>query len=191
MHGWRTKWRLVRWIPVGIVALPVLCVAGCYLLIDWNSRPVCHKLAYISFRMWMGDRGTNVFPNILGRSLDSLREVREEMSSSILEEKYHYVPGLQEGDPGDLVLMYLKQPTRWIWHGQPRTILARKGWIVVPADFTDRHRQSGPGEVSEWVSTSEFKRRLQAALDFVRTNERPHWQTVVMEHSEFLKTVVE
>jgi hypothetical protein len=48
---------------------------------------------------------------------------------------------------------------------------------------------SGPGELSERVSLAEFRSRLQRTLDFVRTNERPNWQTIVAEHAKFLDAV--
>ena len=48
---------------------------------------------------------------------------------------------------------------------------------------------SGPGELSERVSLDEFRSRLRRTLDFVRTNERPHWQTVVAEHGKFLDSI--
>jgi hypothetical protein len=103
---------------------------------------------------------------------------------------YRYVPGLREDDPGDLVLLYLDRLTRWTWHGPPPTILKAKAWIVVPVDFTMGFRPpSGGGELSERVSLDEFRSRLRRTLDFVRTNERPHWQTIVAEHTKFLKSI--
>lgn len=106
---------------------------------------------------------------------------------------YRYVPGLHDSDPPDLVLMYLDQQARWVWHGDPPTKFKDYGWIVVPVDFCDgiyaRTRKGGWGELSERISEGEFKRRLRATLDFVRTNNRPNWKKVVAEHTAFLKTL--
>ena len=106
---------------------------------------------------------------------------------------YNYVPGLRENDPADLVLMYFNRPTRWNWHGHPPTIFKEKAWIIIPVDFdmgvNFRPHTGQGGECSERVSLDEFRSRLRRTLDFVRTNERPNWQTVVAEHSKFLESI--
>ena len=62
-----------------------------------------------------------------------------------------------------------------------------KKWLVVPVDFgLGRPVQ---GELSERITTDDFKRRLGATIDFVRTNQRPNWQTVVAEHTKFLQSL--
>jgi hypothetical protein len=77
-----------------------------------------------------------------------------------------------------------------VWHGPPPTIFKDKAWIVVPVDFKMGGRSpAGAGELSERVSFDEFQRRLRCTLDYVRTNERPNWQTIVAEHTEFLESV--
>jgi hypothetical protein len=150
----------------------------------------------IAFDLWMGDNGmannnTNPFPNVGGSSADSLASIREEMNGYMSwATNYHYVPGLRQDDPGDLVLMYFDRPTHWVWHGTPHTRLEKKKWIVVPVDFTMGSRTpSGPGELSEQIPTAEFKQRLRATIDFVRTNQRPNWQAVVAEHTRFLQSI--
>jgi hypothetical protein len=151
-----------------------------------------------AFDEWMTANGmdansrTNSFPNVNGVGKDSLNLIRSEMGGYMDWAKdCHYVPGLRQDDPGRLVLMYYCRPTRWTWHGVPPTIFRQKAWIVVPVDFAFWGGRSpeGPGEMSERISTEEFKRRLKETIEFVRTNARPNWQTVVTEHTKVLEEV--
>jgi hypothetical protein len=172
----------------GLMAL-VLLVR--FVLLDFTGRPFCHKQIYQSLRYWDSEDESDFFPNASGKSRDSLAMLRDHLAVSVVEDSYQYVPGLREDDPGDLVVMYLPQATRWTWHGEfPPTIFTKKAWILVPLDFTigDRPR-SGPGELSERVSREELRQRLARTLDFIRTNERPHWPAVVAEHSRFLEGI--
>jgi hypothetical protein len=185
--------RVILWIA-GVLAVLVGLAFGYYhFILDWKARPFCHKQIMTAFKIWMGDQGgdINAFPNLNGVGQDSLAAIQERMGDDMDWAKgYRYVPGLREEDPGDLVLMYVDRPTRWTWHGQPQTIFKEKAWILVPVDFTYGVRpRSGPGEASERVSLDEFRRRLQRTLEFVRTNERPHWQTIVAEHTKFLESI--
>ena len=70
-----------------------------------------------------------------------------------------------------------------------------QAWILVPVDmklFGNRGRdQLPPGEFSERVPFDEFRARLEKTLKFLEQEKRPHWQTVVKEHSEFLKALGE
>ena len=169
-------------------------VLAYYMLFDRGGQPYCHKGIDMALHNWRDanklDKTT--FPNIDGSSAKSLAEIREFFGVwEKLEETYMYVPGLRTDDPGDLVLMYLPQPTRWTWHGgPPPNVFKPKGWILVPVDmkfYGNRNRDElGPGEFSEWVSFMEFKDRLQKTLDFLRDNERPNWEAVVEEHTRFL-----
>jgi hypothetical protein len=175
-----------------IVATPVALIATVlvyyFLMLDWQGRPFCHKQINTAFRLWMRDRHTDAFPNVAGSCRQSLEAIRDEMGGEMKwAENYRYVAGLREDDPGDLILMYVGQPTRWTWHGSPPNRFTKKAWIVVPVDFTmgDRPR-AGHGELSERISSQEFKRRLQVTLEFVKTNERPNWEAVVAEHTRFL-----
>jgi len=179
-------------IAVGIVALlvaiPVFYFA---VLIDHRDQPLCHKQIVLSFLARMTDEGTNVFPNVSGLSSNSLAIMSEAVGGLPFEKKYNYVPGLREGDPSHLVLMYLKRPTRWMHHGLPRSVFHKKAWVIVPLDENPGNLpvSAERGELSENVSREEFRVRLQQTLDFVRTNERPNWQAVVAEHSRFLQTI--
>ena len=174
-----------------IVATPVALVAAVvvyyFLMLDWQGRPFCHKQINTAFRLWRGDRHTDTFPNVAGSSRPSLEAIRDEMGGEMKwAENYRYVAGLREDDPGDLILMYVDQPTRWTWHGSPPHRFTKKAWIVVPVDFTMGGRP-GPGELSERISSQEFTRRLRATLEFVKTNARPNWEAVVAEHTRFLE----
>jgi hypothetical protein len=177
--------------------LAVALVVGvplCYyaLILDWQNRPYCHKQIYSSFLGWMHERKTTAFPNVSGQSSNSLAEIDEQMAGSSWSRNYNYVPGLQQDDPGDFVLMYMKDPTRWTWHGSPPTVFRHRKWILVPVDFkTASHLRAGagPGELSERVSLDELRNRLKRTLEFVRTNERPNWHAVVAEHERFLESL--
>lgn len=180
-----------------LVVVAVLAIGFYFFILDWDGRPFCHKQVYAGMSMWVkygGEREgseTNGFPNIGGESVGSLAAINEYMGRQTnWGRTYKYIPGLRESDPGDLILMYLDQPTRWTWHGRPPTIFKDKAWIVVPVDFTMSWPQrKTSGELSERISLDEFKTRLKRTLDFVRTNERPHWRAVVAEHTKFLDSI--
>lgn len=191
------KKRLFLWTVGTMVALLGILYGAYHFILDWNARPICHKAVMTCFHMWMSDQGMpsesrgNNFPNINGKSVDSLATLNSYMGDNPSWAKdYSYVPGLRENDPGDLVLMYINRPTRWTWHGSPPTIFKEKAWIIVPADFTHGDRpQKSQGELSESVSQAEFQNRLRRTLDFIRTNQRPNWETVVAEHTKFLDSI--
>jgi hypothetical protein len=188
--------RIVLWIG-GTLALLVGLAFGYYrFILDWEARPGCHKGFMFAFYTWMDDNGkdantqTNDFPNINGIGAISLAAISNGMGSQMVwAHDYRYVPGLRQNDPGDLVLLYLNRPTRWTWHGAPGTIFRKRVWMVVPVDFTigGRPRSRNEGEMSERLSPAEFRSRLSRTLDFIRTNERPNWRTIVAEHTKFLK----
>jgi hypothetical protein len=185
-----------RWPWVLAFALSLLVIVPLvyyFLILDWEGRPCCHKNIMLSLRLWMGDEGKsmnggpNVFPNVGGVGKASMEAIHEEMGSMEWAQNYRYVPGLHEDDPRQLVLMYVAEPTRWTWHGQAPTIFTEKKWIIVPVDFESKPGR--PGECSERISEEEFKSRLRETLEFIRTNARPNWQTVVAEHTKFLESL--
>jgi hypothetical protein len=186
--------RLALWIG-GVIAVLIGLAFGYYFFIqDWQGRPFCHKQIMFGFLRVMhpsaGDltNARDPFPNVKGLSQDSLAAIRKEMGSSLAwTNDYNYVPGLREGDPPALVLMYFNRPTRWNWHGRPPTVLEKKAWIIVPVDFSPHTGKAG--ECSDRVSLDEFRVRLRQTLDFVRTNERPNWQTIIAEHTKFLDSL--
>jgi hypothetical protein len=183
--------RKIRSLVITLALAIVLPLSYYYFILDRQGRPYCHKQIMLSFLMWMDyQKSTNAFPNIGGRSADSLEALHSEMNGMSWAQNYHYVPGLNRDDPGDLVLMYVTQPTRWTWHGQTPTIFTEKAWILVPVDFKNSWRTNvGRGELSERISGEEFKTRLQRTLDFIRTNQRPNWQTIIAEHTKFLNSM--
>lgn len=188
--------RPILWTIGTLAVLIVSALAYYHFILDGEGRPFCHKQIMFGFMNSMNDSGANstkgpkTFPNVKGVGRDSLITISNDMANMNWAKDYNYVPGLQEDDPGDLVLMYVNRPTRWTWHGSPPTIFKDKAWIIVPLDFTLGDRpQTGPGEDSERVSEGEFSRRLKCTVDFVRTNNRPNWQTVVAEHSKFLDSI--
>ena len=180
------------WV-IGAPAVVVSLALGYYyVILDWQGQPVCHKQVTAAFTVWMMDNGingkgqANPFPNAGGFSKNSLDLIASQMGGMMDWAKgYRYIAGLRGDDPGELILMYIDRPTRWTWHGAPPTIFKKKAWLVVTVGFSP----SGEGELSERISTEEFKRRLIGTIDFVRTNARPNWQAVVAEHTIFLETL--
>jgi hypothetical protein len=180
-----------------IVAVSVgLALIFYNFILDWHGRPSCHSALGLSLKVWMADKGldpnsnTNYFPNVRGLSMDSMLSMREEMNGTNWAQNYRYVPGLREDDPGQLVLFYVNQPTRWIWHAVPRTIFREKRWLIVPVDFAAPNRAIvAGGEHSERLTTEEFRQRLSETIEFVRTNQRTNWQTIVAEQTKFLGSV--
>jgi hypothetical protein len=170
-----------------------------FLLYDHQNEPLCHKGVMLALLNWLDQKQTDVLPNVEGRSVDSLGQLHAYWGDDPWEEKYRYIPGLHKGDPGDLVMMYMPVPTRYIWHDNPQTVFAEPKWMIVPLDFcgpigsqigslTPRDIPA-PGEESERVSLDEFKTRLKKTLDFLRSNDRPNWQTAVAEHTRFLDSL--
>jgi hypothetical protein len=192
--------RTILWIA-GTIAVLVGSALGYYhFILDWEGRPMCHKQIMLSLLTVMHPSGGDItndrqpFPNVKGLSQDSLATLNDAMAGHMAwTNDYRYIPGLREGDPPDLVLLYFNRPTRWNWHGSPPTVFKEKAWIIIPVDFgsgSDFRPNTGQiGECSERVSHDEFCRRLRGTLDFIRTNERPNWQTIVAEHEKFLNSI--
>jgi hypothetical protein len=191
---------VILWVA-GIIAMLIGLAFGSYFFIlDWNGRPFCHKQIMLSLMSVMHTSSGDIlndpkpFPNVKGLSQDSLAANRESMGSYMAwTNDYNYIPGLREDDPPDLMLMYFNRPTRWNWHGVPPTIFKEKAWIIIPVDFGAGEgflpHPGQIGECSERVSMDEFRSRLKRTLDFIRTNERPNWRTVVAEHQKFLDSI--
>ena len=101
-------------------------------------------------------------------------------------ERYGYLPGLSSDDPKDLVLMYLKVKTRYTWHGDmTANVFSPKLWKIISPDVSD-----GPDpEGGELVTTPEFKKRILKTLAFLKENQRPYWQTVAAEQTQFLDSI--
>lgn len=196
--GWRVFRRAFA-ILISFVVLFVCIAAGFYFLIDRQNEPLCHKAAYFDVLESFDGKKSGDLPNVEGRSVDSLRKFIQNDDAEQWNAKYRYVPGLRRGDPGDLILLYMKQPTRYVWHSNPQTVFRDAKWMILPLDFVDgfgspsvavvEREMPHTGEESERVSQQEFKSRLRKTLDFLRNNDRPYWKTVVAENEKFLKSL--
>ena len=184
--------RVVLWVgvPCGAIAAIVLCLV---VLVDPDAQPHCHKQLDLAFSNWRDTHKLEktAFPNVDGISAKSLAAIQPFSGGFAWERDYMYVPGLRTDDPGDLVLVYLKKPTRWKSHVQLRpSLFHMKGWIIVPVDmefYGNRDNEVlGAGEFSEWITFVEFRQRLQKTLDFLRDRGRPHWESAVKEHGAVL-----
>ena len=190
------KWRAAKWVLTSAAVLAMAVVALVFCLFDWSGKPFCHAQIMMTTRLWLNEVGEDgFFPDVDGSSADSLKVLLTDWDSKTadsISNRYRYVPGLQGKDPGNLVLMYFNRPTRYTTHVSFPTVFDEKGWIILPVDFgsrTTRDPVIATGECGERVTTIEFKRRLRATLDFLRTNDRPHWQKVVAEHTAFLDEI--
>lgn len=199
--------RSVRRVVIALAVLIGLPVIFYGFLMDHQNAPLCHSQLGMALLSWLDVEKTDVLPNVDGRSTESLallfkRIGWESSDTNPWNERYMYLPGLRRGDPGDLVLMYLAKPTRYIWHDYPHTVIAKQFWMFVPLDFDGQSSGFGSGigkvvereipnrgECSERVSVEEFRSRLKKTLDFLRANDRPNWQTVVAEHEKFLDAI--
>lgn len=196
-------WRIVRAaIVIACIVLLTLVgvIVGFRLLHDFENMPLCGKQTYLEVENWLDQGKRRALPNVEGRSIESLAKLKGDESQDTDEwnEKYQYLPGLRRGDPGDLVLMYMKVPTRWVHHAAgPPSVFAEHRWVLVPLDFTEVGTSSAKrvdreipygGESFERVSLDELKDRLRKTLTFLEDNNRPHWQTVVAENEAFLES---
>ncbi len=182
---------------VVLACCPLVLCAACavyaFVLTDSTGQPYCHKVVDTALHNWQDANQSKVFPNVNGDSSQSLAALTQYLGGEDLSDRYMYVPGLSRDDPGELVLMYLPQPTRWTWHGQKPSVFEVKAWLIVPVDMKTYgpDRDAGPGEFSERVSLTEFQQRLQATLEFLEEQKRPDWQTIVRQHSGFLEQLPE
>ncbi len=188
--------RPALWLLV-VACILVIPAIVYFVIYDHRNEPLCHKAMMFAATTWLDDRKTDILPNVDGHGEQSLAELRSYLGDDSWPEMYRYVPGMRKGDPGDLVLAYMPVPTRYIFHGEPQTIFAEPKWILVPLDFTGHWCVGLPddrdiplaGEQCERVPLEELKSRLKKTLDFLRNNDRPNWQTVVVEHTRFIDSI--
>lgn len=180
-----TSKRAARVIIGGIAVLALVVAA--LLALRSGPRPVCHRAVDGAFQQWMLETShTNGFyPNADGIGSNSLAMIEPFFGHDI--QQYAYIPGLRSDDPKDLVLMYLKRPTRYSWHGDTEhTIFSPRRWMVVSPDIV----MGGPyPEGGDLVDGSELKRRVLRTVAYLKDHDREHWQTVAKEQEEFLKSV--
>lgn len=177
-----TSKRVAQVFIGGVTAL-ALVVAALFVLRS-GPRPVCHRAVDGAFQQWMFETGhTNIYPNASGMASNSLASIEPYLGHDV--QRYGYVPGLSYDDPKDLVLLYIR--TRYTWHGDTtHTIFSPERWLVLSPEVI------GVGtcpEGGELVDAPELKRRLQMTVAFLRDHERPYWQVVAQEQSNFLKSV--
>ena len=173
-----------------IIAATILLILGVAILflLQTGPRPVCHKALEGALQQWVIDIGkTNVYPNVNGDAAASLGEVDQYWGPDHISQFYGYLPGLRFDDSRDLVLMYLKQPTAYTWHGDhDHNIFSSRKWMVLSPDMVFSGTCPEGGDL---LDTPEFKKRLLATIDFLKTNNRPNWQVVAKEQMEFLASI--
>lgn len=124
------------------------------------------------------------YPNANGDSSNSLALLKPYDGDDL--QRYEYVPGLNDHDTNDLVLMYLKTKTHYTWHADfDHTIFSPSRWIVLSPWIDDGHCPEG----GEWVDTPELKRRLLLTLKYLQEKQRPYWQAASNEQMQFLKSI--
>lgn len=177
----KLKWR----VTLGVLAALVLTVSTLFVL--WSGpRPLCHRAIDGAFQQWMLENGrTHVYPNASGIGSNSLAMIERFFGQDI--QQYRYVPGLSNEDPKDLVLMYMRTQTHYTWHSDTEhTIFSPRRWMVLSPDILMGGTCPEGGEL---LDTPEFKRRLQITVAFLREHQRPYWQVVAEEQSDFLKSI--
>lgn len=177
--------------PKWIIALGcVFLLAAGYFYVGVlfsGPRPECGRQIDGAFREYAHESHTNVFPNVNGRSDASLKLI-EPYFYNEFHRDYGYVPGLRYDDGVDLVMLYLKEKTRYTWHGdRSHNVFSPKLWKIMSAQIDAGLDPEG----GELVTTAEFKGRMQATLAFLKENQRPNWQAVVAEQTAFLNSIKE
>ena len=149
---------------------------------------MCHRGLESALIQWAYEAGkTNQYPNVNGDAVASLAEVDPYWGPGHISDRYGYVPGLNFDDSPDLVLTYLKLPTAYTWHGDhDHNIFSPRKWMVLSPQMTTA---GTCGEGGDLLETSEFKKRLLATIDFLKTNNRPNWEVVAREQMAFIASL--
>lgn len=178
-----------------VLVLPALLLVAIVLaLLIGPPGPhfTCHHLLVHAFEQWkIETRNGDWYPNVAGDGRTSLNLIAPYMKYGSDELRdYRYVPGLKDDDPADLILAYVRKPSWRTWHGDTHWIRSDRRWVVLnprfsPAMDTDARGYSEDGEA---ITTTEFHRRLQATLDYLKAQNRPFCTNVVQEHSVFLSS---
>ena len=178
------KWRVI----IGILAVLFLSVVA-LVIVQSGPRPACHRALDGAFQIWMREVShSNVYPNANGVGSNSLTMMVEYFGPDI--QRYEYVPGLTCEDPKDLVLMYLKTKTHYSWHGDTaHTIFSPQRWMVLSPEFFEDEDSCPEG--GQLLDTPEFKRRVQMTVAFLKEHQRPNWEVVAKEQSDFLNSIQE
>jgi hypothetical protein len=182
-----TSGALLVFVLAGVIAVVVLGPPGPHF--------VCHRALDGALQQWKLETTNAVlFPNVAGSSTQSLALVVPYLSqdADVLRD-YGYVPGLHPDDPEELILFYLKEPSRRTWHGDTHWFSGPKRWVVLNPRMTspDSGSVRAGGELCEAISLAEFKDRLRATLDYLKRNERPGWEAAGQEHVRFISSIQE
>jgi hypothetical protein len=177
---------LLALVLAGLIAVVVVGPPGPHF--------VCHRLLDGALHQSMLEttNGTT-YPNVDGsssRSLALLLPYLGLQNTNALRD-YMYVPGLRSDDPDNLILFYLREPSRRTWHGDTHWFSGPKRWVVLNPRMVSPDSDSGRagGEADEAISLAEFKDRLRATLDYLKRNERPGWQVAEQEHMRFISSI--
>ena len=164
------------------------------VIIMGSSGPhlTCHKILSGGLAQWMLETKNGAeFPNVDGNSSRSLALIHPYFQDHTNELRdYMYVPGLRSDDPENLILIYVRKPSRRMWHGDTR-FTGPKLWVILNPLLSDGDSAQTRGELSEGVTLAEFKKRLRATLDYLKRNDRPHWQATEREHLQFINSILE
>jgi|ERR1019366_1062203 hypothetical protein len=188
-----------RKTALAIGALLVLVLAGlttAVVLGPPGPHFVCHRLLDGALEQWMLETTNGVtFPNVDGSSSQSLRLVLPYLGlndTNALRD-YMYVPGLRSDDPDNLILFYLREPSRRTWHGDTHWFSGPKRWVVLNPRMSspDSDSARAGGELCEAISSAEFKDRLRATIDYLKQNKRPNWEAAEQEHMRFISSIQE
>jgi len=175
-----------------LAVVAIFLLVGAFLIrFPRDPLYLCQKILDGGLQQWKLEAGTNVWPNVSGDSTKSFARIERFLGPAgdhAYSEAYGYVPGLRDDDPSDLIFMYLKRMTRRTWNGDhSASIFAHRKWMVLGPNFLNfTGSASDLPEGGELIETTEFRRRLHKTLTFLRENNRPHWETVIPEHSRFL-----
>ena len=175
---------------LGLIGLTTLIVVG-----PPGPHFVCHRGLDGAFQQWMLETTNDVwYPNVNGNSGESLALLIPYMHEGPTALRdYRYVPGLRSDDPENLIFVYVREASRRTWHGDTHWFRKDKRWVILnprmlPPDGVDAR---GWSECGEAIPTEQFKARLQATLDHLKSKGRPGWQAASEEHMRFLSTIKE
>jgi hypothetical protein len=97
---------------------------------------------------------------------------------------YRYIQGLGLNDPADLIVMYRKTKSHWLYHHRSWDYYVEEPKWLVMGPQTPGHwaTESDNG----FIETAELRRRIRRTLDFLKEKKRPYWEQTVKEHKPFL-----
>ena len=166
-------------------------MAAWFVRFPGGPRPDCNRQLDGAFQGWaMESKSTNgTYPNLNGDSAACIAVIEPFIGNGKHGQldAYGYVPGLRFDDPTNVVLIYMKEKTRFTWHSDySHTLFSPRKWYVNSPSLVESGTCPEGGDL---LDTPEFKKRLLATLDFLRTNNRPNWEIVAREQLAFLASI--